>query len=466
MTDPCALSAAALAAAIRGGALSAREAVEASLARIAAAQPALNPFAFIHADKARAAADAADRAKAQGDPLGPLHGLPVAFKDFTPTEGDVTTRGSVCFEDWVPAADPIIVRRFRAAGAIVIGKTTTPEFAHSSFTRSPLFGDTLNPWDARRTSGGSSGGSAVAVTTGCVALAEGTDMGGSVRIPAAACGCVGLKPSLGRIPMDILPTAFEDMSHFGPLARTVADAALFLRVAEGPDIAAIAAQPNPAPLPDRLDGDLRGLRVALSPDLGFVAVDADVAANLAASAGALADAGAEIEPVDLPWTPDIVEAWGDWWGVTLAAAFGDALPAHRDRMDPDLVALMEAGLRMDAVAFERIETLRTGMWRPLADIFRRCDALLTPTNAIPAPPAAGRDADWMARDGAGRLIAFDMTSPFNMLAPCPALSVPSGVARDGLPTAAQIVARPFDDGTALRIGAALEAVRPWRVWTP
>lgn len=466
MTDPCALTAVDLAAAIRGGALSAREAVEASLDRIAAVQPALNCFAFIHGEKALAAADAADAAQARGEALGPLHGVPVAFKDFTPTAGDVTTRGSACFADWVPEADPVIVRRFRAAGAVILGKTTTPEFAHSSFTRSPLFGDTLNPWDRSRTSGGSSGGSAVAVTTGCVALAEGTDMGGSVRIPAGACGCVGLKPSLGRIPMDILPTAFEDMSHFGPLARTVADAALFLRVAEGPDLDAIAAQPAPLPLPDRFDPDLRGLRIALSPDLGFYAVDADVAANLDATARALAEAGAEIEPVELPWPTDIVDIWADWWGVTLAAAFGEHMPAFRDRMDPDLVALMKAGFAMDAVAFKRIEAVRTEMWPPLAAIFRRCDALLTATNAIPAPPASGRDADWMGRDAAGRLIGFDMTSPFNMLSPCPALSVPSGFARDGLPTGAQIVARPFDDPTALRIGAALEAARPFAGWTP
>jgi Asp-tRNA(Asn)/Glu-tRNA(Gln) amidotransferase A subunit family amidase len=258
MSDPTLLPATELAALIRARALSPVELMEASLARIEAVQPVCTPFAFVFPEAAMKAARAAEAAAMRGDRLGPLHGLPVAFKDFTPTAGHPTTRGSVALRDWVPEADPVIVRRVKAAGGIVVGKTTTPEFAHSAFTRSPLFGHTTNPWDPARSAGGSSGGSAVAVTTGCVALAEGTDMGGSIRIPAALCGCVGLKPSLGRIPMDILPTVFDDMSHFGPLARTVEDAALFLSVAEGPDRADISSQRVPVPLPARLDPDLGG----------------------------------------------------------------------------------------------------------------------------------------------------------------------------------------------------------------
>ena len=266
--------------------------------------------------------------------------------------------------------------------------------------------------------------------------------------------------------MDILPTSFDDMSHFGPLARTVEDAALFLRATEGPDLADISSQPAPRPLPERLDPDPRGLRVALSPDLGFFAVDAEVAANLGAVAAALERAGAEVEPVSLPWTPALVEAWGAWWGVYLAAAFGDLLDEWRDRMDPEVVALMEAGLAADAVAFKRIETVRTEAWRALAAIFSRFDALIAPTVAVPAPPVEGSDADWTSLDAGGRLRGLEMTSPFNMTGQCPALSVPSGVTRDGLPTAAQIVARPFDDAVALRLGAAVEVLRPWPAWTP
>lgn len=465
--DLCMTSATELARMVRRREVSPVELVEASLARIEAVQPVNNPFALVLADEARAAARGAEAAAMRGD-AGPLHGLPVAFKDFTPTRGHRTTRGSVAFRDWVPDFDPVIVRRFKEAGAIIVGKTTTPEFAHAGHTRSPLFGNTTNPWDPTKSAGGSSGGSGVAVTTGCLALAEGTDMGGSIRIPAALCGCVGLKPSLGRIPMDILPTVFDDMSHFGPLARTVEDAALFLRVAEGPDPADISSQRVPMPLPERLDGpdaDVRGLRIALSRDQGFMAVDAEVIANLEAVADALRDAGAVVEEVALPWAAELVDAWDAWWGVVLAAAFGDVVPEYRDRMDPDVVALIEAGQRLDAVSFARIDQLRTRQWRQLAAVFAEHDALICPTMARAAPD---KDANAGASrvDADGRLHALDMTSVLNMVAQCPALSVPSGVTAEGLPTAVQIVANRFDDGMALRIGAAIEKARPWRAWAP
>ncbi len=432
------------------------ELVEASLSRIEAVQPVNNPFALVLADEAREAARAAEAALMRGDATGPLHGLPVAFKDFTPTKGHRTTRGSVAFAEWVPDFDPVIVRRFKAAGAIIVGKTTTPEFAHAGHTRSPLFGATTNPWDPTKSAGGSSGGSGVAVTTGCVALAEGTDMGGSVRIPAALCGCVGLKPSLGRIPMDILPTVFDDMSHFGPLARTVEDAALFLSVAEGPDPADISSQRVPMPLPGRLDGDVRGLRIALSVDQGFMAVDPEVTANLEAVAEVLRDAGAEVRPVALPWTPELTDAWYAWWGVVQAAAFGDVLPEFRDRMDPEVVRLIEAGQRLDAVSLARIDQLRTRQWHQLAAVFAEHDALICPTMAQAAPDKDAPSSEFSRVDAEGRLHGLDMTSVLNMVAQCPALSVPSGMTAAGLPTAVQIVANRFDDGMALRIGAAIE----------
>ncbi len=267
--------------------LSPVEVMDSTLARIDAVQPVLNAFCFVFPEEARAAARAAEQAVMAGKPLGPLHGVPIAIKDFTPTKGKITTRGSYAFEHWVPDRDALIVRRLRAAGAIMVGKTTTPEFAYSSFTESPLWGITRNPWDPGRTPGGSSGGSGAAVASGCVPLAEGTDMGGSVRIPAAFCGLVGLKPSLGRIPMDILPTVFDSISHFGPLARTVADAALFLRVAQGPDDCDIQSLVPALEVPVPPPGKVEGLRLALSLDLGFYAVDPEVAANTRAAAEAL-----------------------------------------------------------------------------------------------------------------------------------------------------------------------------------
>lgn len=457
----CDLAAADLAALVRERAVSPVEIVQSCLRRLEYVQPVLNPFCFIYPEDALRAAAEAERAVMAARTLGPLHGVPIALKDFTPTAGRTTTRGSYGLRDWMPERDPVIVRRLRAAGAILIGKTTTPEFAHSSFTRSTLWGHTRNPWDRSRTSGGSSGGSAVAVATGCVALAEGTDMGGSVRIPAALCGLVGLKPSLGRIPMDILPTVFDLISHFGPLARTVRDAALFLAATEGPDDADILSQDAPRPLPTALDGDMRGLRIALSVDLGFFHVDDEVTVNLHAVAEALRGAGAIVDRVTLDWTAEVVRAWSATWEVYLAAAAGEVMDAHRDSMDPDLVALIEAGRRRDAVSFKRLEEVRTRQWHALAHVLADHDALLCPTMARTAPPIEARDSDFEAVDADGRLHGLDMTAPFNNVAQCPALSVPSGLTRDGLPTGVQIVGRRFDDPTVLRIGAAIERLRPW-----
>ena len=248
--------------------LSPVELMENCLARIDEVNPRLNCFCFVFAEEAMDLARAAERAVASGEALGPMHGLPVGIKDVTPTAGKFTTRGSRMYEDWVPEEDALIVRRFARAGAIMVGKTTTPEFAYDSFTESPLWGITRNPWNPERTPGGSSGGSGAAVASGCVPLAEGTDMGGSVRIPAAFCGLVGLKPSLGRIPMDILPTVFDNISHFGPLARSVSDAALFMNVTSGPWERDILSLPEKVEFPVPPDREVRGMKLALSPDLG------------------------------------------------------------------------------------------------------------------------------------------------------------------------------------------------------
>ncbi len=441
--------------------LSPVEVMESALARIEAVQPALNAFCFVYAEEALAAARAAEQAVMDVGPLGPLHGVPIAIKDFTPTKGKTTTRGSYAFEHWIPDRDALVVERLRAAGAIMVGKTTTPEFAYSSFTESPLWGITRNPWDPARTPGGSSGGSAAAVAAGCVPLAEGTDMGGSVRIPAAFCGLVGLKPSLGRIPMDILPSVFDSISHFGPLARTVADAALFFSVAQGPDDCDIQSLKPALDVPVPPPGKLKGRRLALSVDLGFYAVDPEIEANTRAAAEALRSAGAEVEEVELAWTREQGDAWTAYWGVYLAAAFEQVLPDYRERMDPHVVALIEAGQAMGAVPFKRIETIRTEQWLELARVFESFDAVLCPTMAQPAPPVEMSDADFQEEDEDGRFHGLDMTALFNNVSQCPALSVPSGFTNEGLPTGLQIVGHRFDDLAVLDIGAGLEAARPW-----
>jgi Asp-tRNA(Asn)/Glu-tRNA(Gln) amidotransferase A subunit family amidase len=280
-------------------------------------------------------------------------------------------------------------------------------------------------------------------------------MGGSVRIPASFCGIVGLKPALGRIPMDILPTVFDSISHFGPLARTVDDAALFLSVTQGPDDRDIQSLPDlqiPVPVPR----GVRGLRLALSIDLGYYRVDAEVAGSVRDAANALAGAGAHVEEVELSWTRDINDAWARYWEVFLAACFGDYVAEHRSRMDPHVVELIERGFATSAVEFKRLEEVRTRQWQSLAAVFRSYDALICPTMARPAPSIDMRDGDFGQTDRYGRYDGLDMTCPFNFVPQCPALSVPAGTTRDGLPVGFQLIGHRFDDLSVLRLGATLE----------
>jgi Asp-tRNA(Asn)/Glu-tRNA(Gln) amidotransferase A subunit family amidase len=369
--------------------------------------------------------------------------------------------GSYAFEHFVPEESALIVERLLGAGAIMVGKTTTPEFAYSSFTESPLWGVTRNPWDPERTPGGSSGGSGAAVASGCVPLAEGTDMGGSVRIPAAWCGLVGLKPSYGRIPLDFLPTQFDTIHHFGPLARTIEDARLFLSVAQGEDARDIMSAVPPVDLTGALDGHVEGLRLALDVDLGHYAIAPDVEEAVRGAAAVLADAGAVVKEVDVGWTREIADAWVDHWGVYLAAIFGEKLEEFREQMDPRVVRLMDAGFALGAVDFKRIEFVRTRAWKQLAPILERFDALLCPTMSQVARPVDEDDFVWYADRGDGLYHGLDMTCQFNFVSQCPALSVPAGWTESGLPIGLQIVAKRYRDDQALRIGTALERHRPW-----
>lgn len=453
---PLDLPAREIASGVRGGRFSAVDVMRESLERARATQDAFNAFALIREEAALAAARDADEAVRAGRPTGFLHGVPFAAKDLTPTAGDITTLGSWSSGDFVPAETALCVRRLQQAGAILMAKTTTPEFAHSSFTWSPRFGATRNPWDPSRTSGGSSGGSAVAVATGVVPFAEGSDMGGSVRIPASFCGIVGLKPSLGRIPMTILPSVFDDISHFGPLARTVDDAVAFLQATAGPSDEDILSLPLTFELERTRSENLKGKRFALSIDLGFYAVEPQVEAAIRRATDALAGAGAVVEEVTLPWTRALVDEWYEIWCVFMSAYFGDRLDAFHGRMDPVMVEIMRRGFAKDATSYKRIELLRTEMWRDMARLFETYDALLCPTCAVTAPPVAKKDGDYFGEDASGRFMGLDMTCPFNLTPQCPALSVPIGTADDGLPVGLQIVGRRFQDEVVLGVARGIE----------
>ncbi|MEI3852825.1 MULTISPECIES: amidase [unclassified Ensifer] len=457
-THPLDLPATEIAAGIRARHFSAEAVVAESLRRAKVVNQALNAFTLLREEAAIASARAADERVATGGDTPTLLGVPFAAKDLTPTKGDLTTLGSWTRGNWIPTETALCIGRLEAAGAILIGKTTTPEFAHSSFTSSPRWGVTRNPWNPERTSGGSSGGSAVAVATGVVPFAEGTDMGGSVRIPAALSGAVGLKPSLGRIPMTILPSVFDNISHFGPLARTVSDAIAFMAATAGPDDADIASLPLSFAADRARAGSLVGRRFALSLDLGYYSVDASVQAAILAAVEQLRAAGATVEPVDIGWSRAVNDQWYDLWCVFMAAFFGDAIDGYQERMDPIVVELIERGLGMNATVHKRVELLRTAMWRDLAVILARYDALLCPTCAVTAPSTDADDNDYIADTQDGRFRGLDMTCPFNLLPQCPALSVPVGLANDGLPVGLQIVGRRYADEEVLSLGGAIESV--------
>ena len=441
------------------------EVVSNTLARIDDVNPKVNCFCFVWHDEAVKAAHLAAQAVARGETLGALHGVPIALKDTTPTAGHRTTLGSYTHEHWIPDRDAYIVGALRRAGAIIVGKTTTPEFAHTLLTDSPLWGVTRNPWNLERTPGGSSGGSAAAVAAGCVPLAEGTDMGGSVRIPAAWCGIVGLKPGLGRIPMDTLPGLFDLMSHHGPLARTIDDASLFLQVTQGPDDADILSVPCRLDLQAPVPASVEGLHLALSIDLGLWAVDSEIEDAVRAAAAALRDAGAVVEEVEVSVKRKDEEIWVDLWSVFMATYYGHLVEAYAAKMDPDVLHLIERGNRLSAVQLKGLEVERTGLWRRLAPVLASHDALLCPTMSTGPSPAAKSDRPKNPPDD-GRYHAADMTGVFNLVAPCPALSVPCGWDAQALPIGLQVVGRRWREDTVLQIGRAVELAIPGAIRRP
>lgn len=456
------LPAAEMARRVAAGDVSPVELVDNALERISEVNDELNAFCFVWEDVAREQAQAAaDDVVSNGASLGPLHGVPVALKDTTPTAGHTTTLGSYAFENWVPSVDAAIARKLREAGAIIVGKTTTPEFAHALTTESPLWGITRNPWDPARTTGGSSGGSGAAVAAGCVPLAEGSDMGGSVRIPAAWCGIVGLKPGLGRIPMDVLPGLFDTISHHGPLARCVDDARLFLHATQGPDEADILSMPAPLNLTALQTVDMKNVRVALSIDLGCWAVDPAIEAAVRAAADALADAGATVNEVNPGFLGNEEAEWNKLWEVFMAAYFGEHVAEFGDQMMEDVLGLIERGNAMSAVEYKQVEFTRTRMWDQIRPILQDNDVLLCPTMATGPVEASIADRRSPSQTEGGRFHSPDMTAIWNMISPCPVMTVPCGLDGDGLPIGAQLIGQRWRSDKLLAIAAALEsAVAP------
>ena len=434
--------------------------VEAVLARIEALQPTVNAFVTVTADEARAAARRAEAAVMAGERLGPLHGVPFSVKDLLFTEGVRTTMGSWIFAEQVPGEDAVPVRRLREAGAILVGKTTTPEFGHKPLTDSPLFGATRNPWDLTRTAGGSSGGAAAAVATGQAPLALGTDGGGSVRLPAACCGVVGLKPTLGRVPHVHQADLFSSTSYIGPMARTVAETAACLDAVVGFD----AGDPysREEPTDDSRQIAVRGLRIGWLPRVGNPRVDGEVLAACEGAVRHLERGGAHVETLEEDLS-SFERTFLIGLQAGLAARVGPHMAKFGDKVAPSLRESIERGARWTAVDWVNALGQRTAMYRRVRGLLHRFDFLLSPTLSRPAL-AVDHDAFapiTIEGEAAGSIRSawYPYLWPFN-LSGHPALSLPCGWSSDGLPIGLQIVGPWYADRRVLALAAHLERERP------
>ncbi len=447
------------AAAVRRKEVSARELLDLHLARIEERNPELNAIVSLDPDRARESAAAADQATARGVGTGPLHGLPFAVKDTHAVGGWRTTYGSPLFADHVPEHDELLVERIRGAGAVIIGKTNVPEFAAGSHTFNTLFGVTRNPVDPTRSAGGSSGGAACALRTGMVPLADGSDMGGSLRNPASFCGVVGLRPSLGRVPGWPQDNQWETVSVGGPMARNVGDLALLLSVLAGPDPRAPLALGDPgSTFAPPVSGSLAGVRVALAPDLGgLIEVDAEVDAVVRSTAERMAAAGAQVTEAtpDLSVADDTFRTLRAWH---FQAKYGDLLRAHPDAFKPSLAANIRAGDGLTGADVARGYRQRTALSETMRLFFAEHDVLLLPTSQVPPFPVEQEfPTDINGREQPDYL-AWMRSAYLITVTGCPAISVPAGTTRDGLPVGVQLVAPHGADRRLLEVAAAFEAL--------
>ncbi|WP_315831687.1 amidase [Bradyrhizobium prioriisuperbiae] len=440
---------------IRKRALSPVEYVDAVLGAIERTQPTLNAFSVVTAEDARNKARAAEQAVMAGKELGPLHGIPMNIKDLFVTKGVRTSFGSAVYADNIPTTDDdVLVTRLNAAGGIMVGKSTTPEFGHKGHTDGPSFGITRNPWNTERTAGGSSGGAAAAAAAGLGPLGLGTDGAGSIRIPASACGVVGLKPTTGLVPYEQAPDIFYNYAAAGPLTRTVADCALMMDALVGPSVLDPWSLKAPAVLPpSTITENLSGIRIGYLPAL--TACSPDVTANTQASLAVLASLGAEVDEVGagMEWNAQSARLI---YLTNLHVNFSGYVEKWRSRMDPVLLQWMEAGSRTTVDDYRKAQIARTQLYRGVQKLLERYDFLVSPTLPTTAIPAeAGRTVDALFNRGWNAFVY-----PFNHTGN-PALSVPSGFGADGLPTGLQIVGRWWGDNDVMGLGAVFEQARPW-----
>ncbi len=464
--DLCYISATDAIAAFKAKTLSPVELMRAIIARAEAVNPKINAFTYTFFDRALDQARKAEARYARTDGrTRPLEGLPIVIKDETSIKGERTTFGSLIMKDNVDTKNSFVVERILRGGAIIHGRSTAPEFSCAAVTHNKLWGVTRNPWNLEFTPGGSSGGAAAQLAAGTTTLANGSDIGGSIRIPASCCGVVGFKAPYGRVPEDI-GFNLDFYCHEGPLARTVADCALFENVLAGPHPKDIASLRPKLRIPDTLK-DIKSWKIATSIDLGYVQVDEEVRRNTEAAIDAFRGLGCTVEEVDLGWTSQVLSA-----AVThLGHLFGNQLAAylarHRYNLTDYARDFAEFGRQTTATEFVDAMYVAGEMYETLGPMLERYDVLLCPTTALPAVKADHNPpADTLRINGVEvePSLGWCMTYPFNVMSRCPVMSVPSGFAENGVPTGIQIVGRTYDDVSVFRAAAAYERTAPVLDW--
>jgi amidase len=459
----CFLTATELARLIQAKDLSAKEVMEAHLTQIEMVNPKVNAIVTLLPEQAMAEAIAADESLAQGRELGALHGLPVAHKDLVPTRGIRTTSGSIVFKDFVPQENGLIVERLKKAGAITIGKTNTPEFGAGSQTYNEVFGETLNPYDTSKTCGGSSGGAAVALACGMLPIADGSDMGGSLRNPASFCNVVGFRPSPGRVPTWPELVGWFPLTVEGPMARTVQDTALMLSTISGPDPRSPIAISEPASLfSGPLERDFKGVRVAWSPDLGGLPVDPRVTAVIQAQRHVFESLGCLVDDAEPDFT-DADEVFKVWRAWRFELAFGELLQAHGDLLKETVIWNIEEGVNLSGPQIGRAERKRTELYHRMRKFMETYEFLILPVSQL--PPFDVRER-WVTEINGVKMdtyIDWMKSCYYITVTGLPAISVPCGFTPEGLPVGIQIVGRHQADFGVLQLAYAFEqATNFWK----
>ena len=451
---------------IESGQLSPVELVEAHLERIEQTDERLNSFVTLLADEARSAAADAESAIQGGGYLGPLHGIPIGLKDLYYTKGIRTTVGSKIMGDFIPDYDAAVTERFRDAGAILLGKLQMHEFALGATSENPHHGPARNPWDTTRITGGSSGGSGSAVSSGQCMAALGSDTGGSVRIPSSACGIVGLKPTFGRISRRGVFPLSNSLDTVGPMTRTVTDNAIVMNVIAGYDERDQSCANRPDEDFTRLLGqDISGLRIGVPQDYFYDMIDDEVQAAVQQAARTLEGLGAQVEECSIPALNDSISISGAILLTEAAEIHLDNLRERPDDFGSDVRGRLEEGAMTPAVSYIAAQRARTEFNRAIAEAMKTYDILLAPTNAVPAPRIGENVVEVGGVTEAKLALMPRLTRPHNICG-IPTVSVPCGFSSDGLPIGVQLAARPFEDALALQVAYAYEQATDWHSQRP